>query len=300
MTEPPPFCGPPPPAVGSAATIAATRRGVACVGVGWTGLAWSPRGLAFISPLAATAETACQWLDALSAGPRPMTIESATEPAAAALVAYLAGEPLPYCGRLDLTELSPFAQRALTEGPAHSAWRDAHLRLAGPADGSASGGPRGRPGYRRQSTRPAHPLPPGRRRQRPPHGVSLGNLPETLAPGPGRRPPPRLGRVPVPTPVGEGTGQTVAAQHAAPVPLRSGGTIGGRNAGQQTPSLHMVERGPGGEARHLPHTTYVKLCMTGNSPAPALPPRRAPPERKLPARCAVGLVYLLVKRSVIC
>ena len=117
MTEPPPFCGPPPPAgaFGSPATIAGTRRAVACVGVGWTGLAWSPRGLALISPLAATAETACQWLDALSAGPRPMTIESATEPAAAALAVYLAGEPTHYRGPLDLTGLSPFAQRALTE-----------------------------------------------------------------------------------------------------------------------------------------------------------------------------------------
>ena len=117
MTEPPPFCGPPPPAgaFGSPATIAGTRRAVADVSVGWVGLAWSPRGLALITPLAATAATACQWLDALSAGPRPKTTESATEPAAAALVAYLAGEPLPCCGPLDLTGLSPFAQRALTE-----------------------------------------------------------------------------------------------------------------------------------------------------------------------------------------
>ena len=114
MTEPPPFCGPPPP-VGSAAAIAATRRGVAGVGVGWVGLAWSSGGLAFTSPLAATAESARQWLDALSTGPRPTIIESTTEPAAAALAAYLAGDPLPYRGPLDLTGLSSFTQRALAE-----------------------------------------------------------------------------------------------------------------------------------------------------------------------------------------
>ena len=98
MTEPPPFCGPPPPG-GSAAAIAATRRGVAGVGVGWVGLAWSSRGLALISPLAATAESARHWLDALSTGPRPTTIESATEPAAAALAAYLAGGRCPTAAR---------------------------------------------------------------------------------------------------------------------------------------------------------------------------------------------------------
>ena len=116
MTEPLPFCGPPPVGVvGSSAAIAATRRGIACVGVGWVGLAWSPRGLALITPLAATSKTASQWLDTLSTGPRPTSIESAAEPAAAALAAYLAGEPLPYRGPLDLTGLSPFAQLALAE-----------------------------------------------------------------------------------------------------------------------------------------------------------------------------------------
>lgn len=116
MTEPPPFCSPPPTGtVGSAAATAATRRGIACVGLSWVGLAWSSRGLVLISPLAATAETASQWLDTLSTGPRPTTIESAAEPAAAALATYLAGEPLPDCGPLDLTALSPFAQRALAE-----------------------------------------------------------------------------------------------------------------------------------------------------------------------------------------
>ena len=114
MTELPPFCGPPPP-VDPADAIAATRRGIARVGVGWVGLAWSPRGLALITPLAAAAETARQWLDALSVGPRPTTIESATEPVAAALAAYFAGELLPYRGPLDLTGLSPFTQRALAE-----------------------------------------------------------------------------------------------------------------------------------------------------------------------------------------
>ncbi len=116
MTKAPPFCGPPTPgAVGSLSVIAATRRGVACVGVGWVGLAWSPRGLALVSPLVATAATASQWLDALSTGPRPMTIEAATEPVAAALAAYLAGEPVHYRGPVDLTGLSPFAQQALAE-----------------------------------------------------------------------------------------------------------------------------------------------------------------------------------------
>ncbi len=117
MTEPPPFCGPPPPG-GTAAAIAATRRGVAGVagvGVGWVGLAWSSQGLALITPLAATDATARQWLDALSAGPRPTTIESATEPVAVALAAYFTGDPLPYHGPLDLTGLSPFTQRVLAE-----------------------------------------------------------------------------------------------------------------------------------------------------------------------------------------
>ena len=113
MTEPPPFCGPPP--VGPAAAIAATRRAIAGVGMGLVGLGWSPQGLVLITPLAATSKTASQWLDTLSTGPRPTSIESAAEPAAAALAAYLAGEPLPYRGPLDLTGLSPFAQLALAE-----------------------------------------------------------------------------------------------------------------------------------------------------------------------------------------
>ncbi len=113
MTEPLPFCGPPP--AGSTAAIAATRRRVAGVGVGWMGLAWSPHGLVLTTPLVATAETASQWLHALSTGPRPTTIESATEPAATALAAYFAGDPLAYRGPLDLSGLSPFAQRALAE-----------------------------------------------------------------------------------------------------------------------------------------------------------------------------------------
>ena len=120
MTEPPPFCGQPPP-VGAAAAIAATRRGIARVGVGWVGLAWSSRGLALISPLAATAETARQWLDALSTGPRPTTIESATEPAAAALAAYFTGEPLPYRGPLDPHRAVTLHPAGAGGSPAHSA-----------------------------------------------------------------------------------------------------------------------------------------------------------------------------------
>ena len=179
MTEPPPFCGPPPPAgaVRSAAAFAATRRGVACVGVGWVGLAWSPRGLALISPLAATAETASQWLDTLSTGPRPTTIESAADPAAAALAGYLAGEPLPYRGPLDLTGLSPFAQRVLAEVRRipHGETRTygwLARRVGQPQAARAAGR-----GYRSQSARPAHPLPPGRRRKRAPHGGTGGESP---------------------------------------------------------------------------------------------------------------------------
>ena len=116
MTPPPPLYGlPARESVGPKSLVSATRRGVAGVGVGWVGLAWSPRGLALITSLVATAETARQWLDALSTGPRPLVIESAAEPAAAALAAYLAGEPLPYRGPVDLSGLSPFAQLALAE-----------------------------------------------------------------------------------------------------------------------------------------------------------------------------------------
>ena len=112
----PPYCGPPAgDPVSSRVSTAATRRGVAFVGVGWMGLAWSPRGLAFIGPPVRTSEAAVQWLDAFSTGPETMTVEAATEPVAAVLTTYFAGEPVHYPGPIDLAGLSPFAVQVLTE-----------------------------------------------------------------------------------------------------------------------------------------------------------------------------------------